>query len=93
MTITHILVFGQVQGIGYRNFVKHHARKLGLIGWVRNLPEGTVEAEIAGSDDAIEQLIRLCRKGPFLADVTHVDVLKDEKDFPFADFSVRHDLE
>lgn len=93
MTITHLLIFGQVHGVGFRKFVRHNAQQLGLVGWVRNLPEGTVEAEVAGSDEAIKKLIALCHKGPFLAEVSSVDVASVEKDFPHEAFVIRHDVE
>lgn len=93
MIVTHLLIFGDVQGIGYRSFVKSNARKLGLVGWVRNLPEGTVEAEVAGLQEAIDHLVRLCKKGPFMAEVKAVDVQVSEKDFPYAEFVVRHDTD
>jgi len=92
MKVTHLLISGFVQGIGFRKFVKDNARKLGLVGWVRNTPEGFVETEIAGSEDKIEELIKHCKKGPFLADVKSIEVDIEEKDFPFISFEVRHDL-
>lgn len=93
MTVAHVLIFGTVQGVGYRKFLKENAQKLGLVGWVRNLPEGTVEAEAAGSSQAIETLIHRCEKGPFLAKVVSVDVTYHEKNFPYTQFVLRHDIE
>lgn len=79
MQQAHLYISGFVQGIGFRQFVKHHARKLGLTGWVRNLPDGRVETlfqSSAGSDqeakDNIEEMIKLCKKGPLLAEVEDV---------------------
>ncbi len=60
----HVLVSGQVQGVGYRVFVEREAARLGLDGWVRNRRDGTVEAVIAGESGAVEQLIAACRQGP-----------------------------
>lgn len=93
MTITHLLITGVVQGVGFRKFVRHHGRKLGLSGWVRNLPEGSVEAEVVGEDELIRQLIEQCKKGPYLAKVTSVVINSIEKDFPYNEFILRHDLE
>ena len=93
MKVVHLLIFGKVHGVGFRNFIKHNARKRGLVGWVRNLPEGNVEAELAGPEKAIEQLVLLAKKGPFLAEVTDVQVSDVEKDFPYQDFVLRHDEE
>ena len=86
MKVTHLLIFGKVQGVGFRSYIRSHARKLGLVGWVRNLPEGSVEAEVVGPDQEIEQLIQRCKRGPFLAEVVSVDVDTVEKEFPYEEF-------
>ena len=91
--IAHLLIFGSVQGVGFRKFVRQNAQKLGLVGWVRNLPEGTVEAEVMGDNEVVNKLIKLCQKGPFLAEVKSVDVNVIEKDFPYTKFVLRHDVE
>lgn len=94
MKIAHLLIFGSVQGVGYRKFVKQQAQRLRLVGWVRNLPEGTVEAEVAGDEDAVAELVALCKKGPFLSIVKHIEVeWEEKKDFPYVEFVLRHDLE
>lgn len=93
MKVLHALVFGYVQGVGYRKFVKQQATKLGLVGWVRNLPEGTVEFEVFGDEDSIEDLLAVCRRGPFLAQVKTIDTSWEEKDFPYSEFILRHDVE
>ncbi|MGH7246187.1 MAG: acylphosphatase [Candidatus Levyibacteriota bacterium] len=86
-----IIVTGFVQGVGYRKFVKDSARKLGLTGWVRNLPDRTVEACLQGSPEKIEEMLVLCKKGPFLSEVEDISVLWEEAE-EFSDFSIRHDL-
>ena len=53
----HLIFHGSVQGVGFRYYCVSEARRLGLTGWVRNLCDGTVEAEIQGSADAIRSLI------------------------------------
>ncbi|HXS14965.1 MAG TPA: acylphosphatase [Candidatus Saccharimonadales bacterium] len=93
MKILHALVFGFVQGVGYRKFVKQQATKLGLTGWVRNLPEGTVEFEVCGDEDRIEDLLASCRRGPFLAQVKTIETDWQEKDFPYTEFILRHDVD
>jgi acylphosphatase len=67
-----VVVEGLVQGVGYRHFAYHAALKLGLSGWVRNRPDGTVEALISGSPDAIEAMLAELRRGPRWADVRSV---------------------
>ena len=68
------IVRGKVQGVFYRDFVAKHARHLALTGYVRNLPNFTVEIVAQGYEDKIEKLIEHLRKGTFLARVSEVDV-------------------
>ena len=77
------LVSGDVQGVGFRFFTLDRARSLGLSGWVRNRVDGTVEALIAGDVAAVEELARLCRRGPRMAEVTSIDEdMADPPDHP-----------
>lgn len=85
----HARVRGRVQGVAYRASTRHQARTLGLAGWVRNLPDGSVELEAQGPPEVVEQLLTWCRRGPSLAQVTSVDVTE----LPPADgddFDIRH---
>jgi acylphosphatase len=69
-----VSVSGRVQGVFFRDSVRQVARRLGLTGWVRNLPDGRVEAEFQGPEDAVEEALAFCRRGPELAAVERVDV-------------------
>jgi acylphosphatase len=60
----HVRVSGIVQGVGFRWFVRERARRLGLSGWVRNLPDGSVEVVAAGDDGQLELLKEQLRVGP-----------------------------
>lgn len=91
MKQAHILVTGFVQGVGYRKFVRHEARKLGLTGWVRNLEDGSVEALVVGAEEEITKLIDACKKGPFLAQVDNVHVEWEDAGETFPEFTIRHD--
>jgi acylphosphatase len=73
MSAKRMVVRGLVQGVGYRAWMAHQARKLGLDGWVRNRSDGSVEALIAGDTAAVEELLRLCRRGPRLAEVLSIE--------------------
>lgn len=59
-----LLIAGRVQGVGYRAFTRHAAARRGLVGGVRNLDSGQVEAEVEGATSAIEDLIRELKIGP-----------------------------
>ena len=70
---TRFEVFGMVQGVGFRWFVARHARSLGLTGYARNLPNGSVEVVVDGPEDAIPELERMLRSGPASAQVERVE--------------------
>ncbi|HEX5634942.1 MAG TPA: acylphosphatase [Gemmatimonadales bacterium] len=67
------VVAGRVQGVGFRNFVRHHALKLGLVGFAANLPDGRVEVVAMGEETSLGHLERLLRTGPSLARVRSVE--------------------
>jgi acylphosphatase len=69
-----LTVTGRVQGVGYRDWLQETAERLGLIGWVRNRLDGSVEAVIVGEDAAVGRMIEACRQGPLLARVDAVDI-------------------
>jgi acylphosphatase len=71
--VVHLIVHGRVQGVGYRAFVEHEAKRRELQGWVRNCGDGTVEALLAGDGAAIEDMIAACRRGPLGARVDAID--------------------
>ena len=64
MSQLHVRVSGIVQGVGFRWFVREKARRLGLSGWVRNLPDGSVEVVAAGDDGQLDLLKEELRRGP-----------------------------
>lgn len=84
----HVYVSGFVQGIGFRQFVKRNARKLNLRGWVRNLPDGRVEAVFEGEAPTLKKMIGLCRRGPFLSEVKNVEVDWNYKEEAFRGFEI-----
>ncbi|MBB6408115.1 acylphosphatase [Mesorhizobium sangaii] len=67
-------VYGNVQGVGFRIWVRGEATSLGLAGWVRNEADGTVTTQIAGPDEAVSTMIERLWKGPSEASVSRVDV-------------------
>jgi len=69
-----VFVQGRVQGVNFRHHTRQEAIRLGVAGWVRNLPDGRVEAVYEGGRDAIEDLLAWTRDGPEWARVTAVAV-------------------
>lgn len=89
MSRLRILVDGRVQGVGYRHGVLLEATRLGLSGWVRNLSDGRVEAEVDGDRAVLEQLLEWCRRGPALARVTAVAEAWGEATGEYSSFRIR----
>lgn len=84
----HIFISGRVQGVGFRHFTRKNAESLGITGWVKNLPDGRVEAVFQGSEEQIEELIQRCKNGPIASYVQDIEAEKDLGDEDFDDFSV-----
>lgn len=74
MKRAHLVISGVVQGVFYRASTKREADRLGLLGWVRNLPDGSVEAVAQGEELSLESLFSWCRRGPSRADVKSVEI-------------------
>jgi len=83
------IVSGRVQGVSYRASTAEKARQLGLVGWVRNLRDGSVELEAEGSPDVVETLLAWCHRGPPAARVDSVTV-EELKPIGDEDFDVRY---
>lgn len=82
MAVKQLRIHGRVQGVGFRWSLAHEARRLDITGWVRNRRDGTVEALIAGSAEAVETLIDWARRGPPGARVSQVEIGEAAGDFP-----------
>ncbi|HEV2339998.1 MAG TPA: acylphosphatase [Patescibacteria group bacterium] len=91
MKDAYVVVSGFVQGVGYRKFAKKVAAAIGLTGWVRNVPDGTVEALLQGEEHIIKKAITSLKKGPFLAEIEHVDVMWSDQKEKLLDFVIRRD--
>jgi acylphosphatase len=74
MARAHVTVRGRVQGVFFRAEASSRARSLGLAGWVRNLPDGSVEAAFEGGQEPVESMLRWCEHGPAGASVVSVSV-------------------
>ncbi len=84
----HVHISGRVQGVGFRDATTRRASKMGLTGWVRNLPDGRVEAVFQGNRDDLQQMLAWCQDGPGLARVEDVDVRWEEPDKTYSDFRI-----
>jgi len=78
MKRVRVVVSGRVQGVFYRATCAARARELGVRGWVRNLPDGRVEAAFEGEDAAVDAMVAWCREGPPYARVEHLEVTPEE---------------
>ena len=73
MNCKRLVISGRVQGVGFRIWMVEKAQALGVSGWVRNRIDGSVEALVAGDTAAVEELLRLCRRGPRMALVESIE--------------------
>jgi acylphosphatase len=84
----HLIISGDVQGVGFRAWTKHQARKLELVGWVKNREDKTVEVVAEGEKEVLEELIKRCQHGPEVAWVSRVDVAWQQGSGEFVGFEV-----
>jgi len=85
----HVFISGMVQGVFYRAFTKENAEKLGLTGFVMNMPDGRVEAVIEGDENKIRTLLEILKKGPNGASVDNLDVRWEKARNEFDGFEIR----
>ena len=86
----HAFVIGRVQGVFYRSSAKSEAMRIGLTGWVKNLPDGRVELVAEGPPDAVDELLQWCYKGPAYSRVDRIEIQEETPTKEFNDFSVRY---
>ena len=90
MSTVHLHIQGRVQGVFFRASAKEVADKLGVKGWIKNSWDDDVEAIISGNEEAVQQFIQWCWRGPQKAVVTNV-IVTTKEETTFKDFSViRH---
>ena len=88
MNELHVVVSGRVQGVMFRDFTSRKARALGLTGWVKNLPTGTVEVLAQGEREALETFLKKLHRGPFFARVDSVTADWRHPEKTFQDFEL-----
>lgn len=74
MKRVHLIISGDVQGVGFRSWALREAKYLGLTGWAKNREDNAVEIVAEGEKGKLDELVALCHKGPEVAWVEHVDV-------------------
>src|SRR5262245_11022067 len=89
MPVKRFRIHGRVQGVGFRFFTRRTARSLGLSGFVRNLPDGSVEAVVEGDDDRLTALERELHRGPTGARVERVETSDHPSGIGSGDFEIR----
>lgn len=87
---SHVFVSGKVQGVYFRQNTQIVAQEHGVLGWVRNLPDGRVEAVFEGDKDAVSKAVEWCRHGPAAAKVDSVDAKDEEFTGEFSAFVIAH---
>jgi acylphosphatase len=91
MKTLHLRIHGRVQGVWFRESMRIEATRLDVTGWVRNTPDGAVEAVIQGEDTAVDALIEWAHRGPSKARVDRVEIELSESLGPFSGFEKRVD--
>lgn len=85
----HVYVTGNVQGVFFRDSTRQNAEKLGLTGWVRNTPDGRVEAVFEGPSSEVREMVDWCENGPSHADVEDVEAEYERPEEDLQGFEVR----
>ena len=89
-TRAHVIVEGRVQGVFFRAETHQTALEFSVTGWVRNLPDGRVEAVLEGKSADVEKMIAWCRQGPPHAVVKKIDIHREEYRGEFDTFSITY---
>lgn len=85
-----VVISGLVQGVFFRESTRRQAEALGVKGWVRNNPDGTVEAVFEGYPTQVDEAVRWCRRGPPGAEVEEVEVVEEPYRGEFDRFAIRY---
>ena len=88
-TACHVRITGHVQGVFFRAWAQGHARELGISGWIRNCPDGSVEAQLSGDENAVNRMLDRMRRGPSNARVEDFEI-EDAEPQATGRFEVRH---
>jgi len=86
----HVWITGRVQGVFFRAYARDAAHLIGVTGWVRNLPDGRVEAVFEGVSDKVERMIEWCREGSPMSRIESVDLLEEVYTGDFDRLAITH---
>jgi len=86
----HVVIHGFVQGVWFRASTKDEANRVGVTGWVRNAPDGSVEAVFEGPKKKVEEIVGWCHRGPSGAQVSTVDIAWEPLTHEFGNFEIRY---
>lgn len=86
----HVYVSGRVQGVFFRATTREEAKDRGVTGWVKNLPDGRVEAVFEGEEEKVQEMIDFCHEGSRAASVSDVEVEWSDYRGEFSNFGVRY---
>ncbi|MFW5995736.1 MAG: acylphosphatase [Halanaerobiaceae bacterium] len=86
----HVYIRGRVQGVGFRAFVRNQAKMNNINGWVKNLPDGRVEAILTGKRLGVNKIIDKIKEGPRMAEVRDVDIFDETFRGEFASFTIKY---
>ncbi len=90
-TRAHIFVSGRVQGVYFREKTRKQTQEFGVFGWVRNLPDGRVEAIFEGEKENVEKIISWSKRGPFWAKVKNLETNWEQYKGEFENFEIKYD--
>lgn len=85
-----ITIKGRVQGVGFRQFVKHKAQDFDIKGWVKNMPDGSVFVKAEGDEKDMEPFVEYLKRGPSMGRVDKLSRDKFESENGFSDFQIRY---
>ena len=85
-----VIIHGRVQGVCFRLNTVRAASRIGVTGWVKNRPEGTVEAVFEGGDSELESIVEWCRVGDSPANVSKIELTREEPTGEFSEFTITY---
>ncbi|QGH34721.1 acylphosphatase [Gracilibacillus salitolerans] len=91
MRQVHVIVSGRVQGVGFRSFTQQIAIQNDIVGWVKNLDDGSVEIEAQGEDNKVDTFLMQVKKGPsFFAKVKNIEITEEDVKTAFQKFEIKY---